>query len=390
MKWFNQEKRRIKGCLPEIVLISAIVLVLTYGFAQTWSQSSPDYDSLFSVNSSADGSKIMTLTSGMQVYFSTNHGAIWNTQNTTLPLSLSACSADGKKVVAVFAAHAPQHVIVSTNAGITWNTTGAPIGDWRSCASSTDGNKLVAAIYGGLIYTSTNGGSLWRTNTAPAKDWYGLASSADGTRLAAVAYNDTIYTSTNSGFNWAPTMAPVNSWFSIASSADGNHLVAAGAGGIYISSDAGGSWSPTGFGGNAVATSADGRIMIASTSTNFGGPGNIWTSTNYGINWTVSDAPTLDWLSVASSADGNELLAGEYAVWIYRATPAPALNLTAASTNLELSWLIASTNLVLQQSTDLFSWSNITNPPVLNLTNLQDQIGFSSSNSSGFYRLASP
>ena len=49
-----------------------------------------------------------------------------------------------------------------------------------------------------------------------------------------------------------------------------------------------------------------------------------------------------------------------------------------------------STNFVLQQSADLLSWTDVTNPPVLNLTNLQNQVTLPPSGSSGFYRLKTP
>jgi hypothetical protein len=69
---------------------------------------------------------------------------------------------------------------------------------------------------------------------------------------------------------------------------------------------------------------------------------------------------------------------------------APELNLAPSFTNVALSWIIPSTNFVLQQSSDLISWADVTNAPVLNLTNLQNEVTLSPSNSSGFYRLKTP
>jgi len=73
-----------------------------------------------------------------------------------------------------------------------------------------------------------------------------------------------------------------------------------------------------------------------------------------------------------------------------QSTPTPQLNLTSAKPNLDLTWLVPSTNFVLQQSTDLASWMDLTNAPVLNLTNLQDEVVLSPTNRSGFYRLRTP
>ena len=77
-------------------------------------------------------------------------------------------------------------------------------------------------------------------------------------------------------------------------------------------------------------------------------------------------------------------------IWTSQTTPSPQLNLTPSSTNLTLGWTVPSTNFVLQQSADLASWADVTNPPVLNLTNLQNQVTLPSSGSSGFYRLKTP
>jgi hypothetical protein len=81
-----------------------------------------------------------------------------------------------------------------------------------------------------------------------------------------------------------------------------------------------------------------------------------------------------------------------YSGGIYTAqtTPTPQLNLAPTNSNLALSWLVPSTDFVLQQSCDLHNWSDVTNQPLLNLNNLQNQVMLSPTNSSGFYRLATP
>ena len=92
---------------------------------------------------------------------------------------------------------------------------------------------------------------------------------------------------------------------------------------------------------------------------------------------------------MAISADGNELVAASSGggIWIAQRLPAPQLNISFASTNVQISWTVPSTDFVLQQSADLVSWTNVTNPPVLNLTNLQNQVILNPSGSNSFYRL---
>jgi hypothetical protein len=71
-------------------------------------------------------------------------------------------------------------------------------------------------------------------------------------------------------------------------------------------------------------------------------------------------------------------------------TVAPQLHLATANDNLLFSRLVPSTNFVMQQSANLSGWLEVTNPPVLNLTNLQNVVVLSPTGSSGFYRLKTP
>src|SRR5207253_7381180 len=83
-------------------------------------------------------------------------------------------------------------------------------------------------------------GVTWTKAPAPIRNWTSAASSSDGTRLVAVAADiNQIFVSTNSGVNWMSTGAPGAKWTSVASSADGSKLVAVaggalGVGRIYI------------------------------------------------------------------------------------------------------------------------------------------------------------
>jgi hypothetical protein len=235
----------------------------------------------------------------------------------------------------------------------------APNTDWFSVASSTDGNKLVAVGSQG-IFTSIDSGTAW-ASTNTSEHWETVASSADGTKLAAIA-GSSIYVSTNSGIAWAKTSAPATNWIAIASSANGSRLVAV-AGGIKNLQ----------------------QLVVT---------GPIYTSTNSGMTWASNSVPVQYWISVASSADGTKLVAVARGggIWTSQSTPAPQLNLAPLSSNLAVSWIIPSTDFMLQQNLDLTTtnWTDLTNTPGLNLTNLQDEVILTPTNSSSFYRLKTP
>jgi hypothetical protein len=388
----------MKKWLPEALAVFAILAVVSYGFSQTWTPSTftpyPTYD-LFSVAASGDGQKMMTVSSSTIAFVSTNSGSTWQSKQMSVQIGQVACSVDGSKLMGIWAARSSSYVYVSTNWGNTWIQTSAPWAAWNASACSADGTKLAAGVYGGQIYTSTNFGTTWQTNNSPQKTWLRLASSADGSKLAAVdGMNDVIYISTNSGPTWIPSNSPSNIWTSVAFSADGTQLVATGPFGTCISFDSGNSWTTNAIMGVSVASSAGGSKLlignyVSSSSTYYW----VYTSTNFGLTWETNNLP-LNYAhscAVASSADGNKLVIVGGTPYIYTSyTPAaPQLDLADSDTNLALSWLVPSTNFVVQQSPDLVSWSSITDAPSLNLTNLNKELTLSPSNSGGFFRLIS-
>jgi sugar lactone lactonase YvrE len=363
----------------------------------TWTQAGGPQSywvSWVSVASSADGTRLLAA-NGSAIYASTNGGATWAAANApSANCWFVASSADGRKLAV--AGYYSGSIFASTNSGVTWWPASAPITNWSAIASSADGSKLVALASGvsGAIYTSADSGATWQPSRAANRFWHAVATSADGRKLAAVTYSfDGIYTSTNFGFDWNQTTAPSNYWASLASSADGNQLVAGVNGGlIYVSTNSGADWQPTSAPREswaAVASSADGSRLVAAAS-----PGQIYTSKNAGATWTASfpaGPPASNWRSLCSSADGRRLVAlvADGGVFTSQSIPTLALSIAASRADHVLSWTIPSMDFTLQQNPDLTTtnWTDVPTPPVLNLSNLQNQVIVSPTNGKTFYRL---
>ncbi len=207
----------------------------------------PPGDTWVSVASSSDGRKLAAVDFyDSLAYISTNSGATWmsnsiansdNYQSFGFSRSIAG-SADGTKLVV---ATLGGTIFTSTNSGVDWIATGAPVGNWSSVAASVGGNRLVACdALGGGIYVSEDFGINWELTDAPSNTWSSVACSADGRNLVAVAGGlppdiGPIFTSVDSGATWVQALAPESSWYSVKASADGNNLVAAVLGGsIYI------------------------------------------------------------------------------------------------------------------------------------------------------------
>ena len=419
-----------------LLLLVALSCGSISAFAQTWTQTSAPSNNWSSIASSADGCKLVAAASASSESVITNY----------LP--------GGRSLTLTNYIYSDGLIYISTNSGADWIQSGAPSNNWSAVASSADGTKLVATASGDFIYTSTNSGFDWNVTSAPSNSWVSVVSSADGTTLAAAANGDGIYISTNSGLDWTESDAPITNWNSIACSADGTKEIAANGSQVWISEDSGATWTQTDLPSEnwaVVCSSADGQRLFAGASS---GPnatstdsGTSWTTNNYfsaffamqssadgnklvaaalygvlpggryfsgifistdlGVDWIQET--NLSATALASSADGNKLAVctpasltvilpggrmitegSTTSIYTSFTTPSPQLNITPSNSSFALSWVVPSTNLVMQQSSNLASWSDLTNTPVLNLTNLQDQITVSPSNSSGFYRLATP
>lgn len=389
--------------------------------AQTWIQTGAPSNSWQSVACSADGKRLVAVAAtyggnqinGTQpgpIYSSTDSGATWTQISATNDMWNSvASSANGTKLAATAGFDG---VYVSTNSGSTWFWAALPTHQcfWSSVAFSADGTKLAASANNGGIYTSTNSGATWIETGAPASTtnyWPAVASSADGCKLVAVSAQEDsgvlvggpIYISTNYGTTWVQTSAPNELWFSAASSADGTRLAAvASHGSIYISTNSGTDWiqANTSFGlwGNVVLSADGTKLAAGRTGSPLPGDTNqVFASSDSGATWNPIGVPNTNgpMFIASTSADGNELIAvsGGY-IYLWQSTPSPQLNIAAANNDLLLSWLVPSTNFVLQLSSDLSSWTDLTNTPALNPANLHDEVALPFVGTSSFYRLKTP
>ena len=416
--WKIQGRDYRMKIIKTLSLLVALWSGLGPAFAQTWTQTSAPTNEWVSVASSADGSKLAAA-AGLAnsgdglIYISTNSGLDWT--QTSAPANdwtAVASSADGVKLIAASSGMS-NLVFISTNSGLAWMATMAPPDDWQAVAASATGRTLLAAAFGDVVYYSTNCGANWMPGNTPVADWNSVACSANG--MTAIAANDgQVWISRDSGATWAQTDLPSYDWSSVCSSADGNKLFAIaptlpGFGGngpipgcVALSTDSGADWTTNGsFSADAIVSSADGSRLTAMNdepTTNSG----IYNSTDLGMTWTEEtnfSGP------IACSADGEELIVVTYAgfnsfgggaptlplpgpIYISFTTPVPFLNIARANSNLALSWIVPSTNFVLEQSSDLQNWSDLTNQPCLNLTNLLDETTLPMTNSAGFYRLA--
>lgn len=305
-----------------------------------------------------------------------------------------ASSANGSNVAVAATGSGSGLIIISTNAGATWTYPGfffSNIIDWGPVTMSADGTKLIASVNShgtiGPVWISTNSGASWAQNALSASGLYGVAMTPDGNTMVVAGRLGRIYVSTNAGATWTTNNIGASPTYPcVVVSADGSKLIVGSGqagGAFFVSTNSGGNWISNAIIQNwtSMASSADGKSFIA------GGTSALYSSTDSGITWVSNSLAKV--LGVASSADGTKWAAVQYPGFIYtsQTLPTPQLTLAGSNNNLNFSWIVPSTNFVLQQSSNFIDWITLTNSPSLNLTNLCSEVSLSLTNDRGFFRL---
>jgi hypothetical protein len=195
---------------------------------------------------------------------------------------------------------------LSPSIGDIVRVSGVGPGGWRILQNASQ--SILSAYFANINGLSLN----WSPTTVPTPNMNCVACSADGSKIVAVG-DGTIYTSTNSGVTWTqPTVPGTNTFFKAASSADGTKLVAVSGGApslsgpIYISTNSGVTWTSTASPQRnwlSVASSANGNKLAAI------GDGSIYVSVDSGATWTPAGAGS-SYYSIATSTDGATIIAG--------------------------------------------------------------------------------
>jgi hypothetical protein len=101
----------------------------------------------------------------------------------------------------------------------------------------------------------------------------------------------------------------------VACSADGSKVVLGSSGNIFTSVNYGANFTLRSIGARFVACSADGNRVIAAQSGGF-----VYISSDFGATWAQQSLAGANWSSVASSADGTRLVATVNGGLIYTST----------------------------------------------------------------------
>lgn len=142
----------------------------------------------------------------------------------------------------------------------------------------------------------------------PNLKWAGTAASASGNRVAAIANPGGIYLSSDAGVSWTRSNAPTDNWTQVLMSTDGTKLAALGSAVLYTSTDSGQTWAAhtgTSEFWMGVYMSDDGQRIVGAVM-----GGSLHISTDGGASFApIAGTANTDWRTVAGSSDGTRLVA---------------------------------------------------------------------------------
>jgi photosystem II stability/assembly factor-like uncharacterized protein len=199
-------------------------------------------------------------------------------------------------------------ILVSRDAGATWQVAKTPTYNTLTSLAFMDANIGFATGHQGVLLRTADGGESWAQATLGGKEKPALfAVRMDGTRGIAVGAYGAYYESSDGGITWAPRRV-LDADFDrhltgIASCGERCLVIAGEAGTILRSDDAGATWK-------RVDSPYEGSFFGAAglpdgTAIAFGMRGNAFRSTDRGLTWQRIDLGNYKGALQGATLDGN-------------------------------------------------------------------------------------
>ena len=268
-----------------------------------------------SVSVSSSGQYQTAVVNGEYIYRSEDYGVSWNPITTySKNWSSISVSLSGQYQTAVVNG---EYIYRSTDYGVSWSQLSSPgMNNWTSIAMSDDASYQYITKSNGYIYRSTDYGATWNSIvTSPIKNWSSISVSSDGSIVNAVVNGEYRYNSTDYGVNWTSynninyldntgnyvnTTNPQN-YTSICNNSGGVYAVCSVNGSEIFNSYQllNSMYARNGYSTlywTCVSCSYSAKYIVASASNSV-----IYKSTDYGITWSSTSSPSLNWSSISIS-----------------------------------------------------------------------------------------
>jgi hypothetical protein len=240
------------------------------------------------------GSNIFAGTTNSGVYLSSDNGGTWAAVNSGLSnLNVNSIVINGSNI---FAGTYGGGVFLSTNNGGSWIAKNSGITDLNIVAMVVKGTNIFACSNSpsGGVYLSLNNGTSWSQKNSGMTIYTLKSIAANTTNLFVSGYpTSDVLTSTNDASLWTPTGSGTSATVTCLCT-NGTYIYAGSdqvsGGGLYMSSDNGGSWFSIATGSGCGYVQA---MLIYNSKLFVGGGGNsdecLSMTTAYPSTWTTVD-----------------------------------------------------------------------------------------------------
>ena len=283
------------------------------------------------------------------VFLSTNNGINWAAVNNGLTnLSVTSLTISGTNIFAG-TVNGEDGVFLSSNNGTNWTVVNNGLTNRWVYSLTTSGTNIFAGTLGG-VFLSTNNGSSWTAVNNGIWNMNVWSLTSCWSYLFAGTWG-TLFRSTNNGTNWTAIALPILS-FTAFTTYGTNVFAGTWAGGVYLSTDYGSSWTEVNNGLSNLII----RSLTVSGSNVFAGSdgGGVYRSTNNGTSWVAINTGLLNLYVTAIITSGSNIFAGTWGsgIWqrplseVIQSLPAPNL-------------LSPLNNSLCQPITPLFDWTDV-------------------------------
>ena len=238
-----------------------------------------------SITCDSSGQYVYACSNNQQViYTSTDYGNTWNQSSGAPSVSWTSITCDGTGQF-LSACATGDYIYYSQDYGNTWSqSSGTSTNSWKSISCDISNINVLCGADEGL-YLSTDGGVTWNTSYDYNGFWKSVKVSS-GNFYAVSNLLQTIYISVDGGNNWKPTTFTIenDNFNSITCDITGQHVIVSTTSKVYISTDHGDTFTAQNLPiENWDSVTCDIYAQNIYTSFNHG---YVYSSNNSGLTWT--------------------------------------------------------------------------------------------------------
>ncbi len=297
------------GNIISIAKIGTVILAGTTGGAfysrdeaDSWTEAS-GLDNRIVLSFTGMGTTLLAGTDDGNIFRSGDNGAAWTLSNRGIPkgISIMALEANGSRLFAA----GDSGVFVSSDTGKNWSASSSGLTERRVSSLAVNEGVVFAGTAQGL-FRSVDNGATWISGSSDLKGKSITCLRASAGRIYAATLLEGMFRSTGPGTEWMPVDSGISGNSITSCAVNGDRLILGASNGIFISKDAGDTWTSM---NSEVCANFHAGVIFGNTIV-VGSYFGVFRSSDDGATWSKAKNGIAR-ASVSSLAtSGNNIIAG--------------------------------------------------------------------------------